>query len=166
MQSYQSKMKVWELKKKKKSMCYIKMAYPFKELAELLYFHHPSLAVSLPPFIYLNVWRKVKFFLNHCSISLLLFLFTSWPCRLACRILVPWPGIEPVPPAVEAQHPYHWTAKEFLREVKFLICFCYSSTHRFYVQSSILSKTCLTWWLIVSRWAKCLLVSPILLVSL
>ena len=43
-------------------MCYIKMAYPFKELAELLYFHHPSLAVSLPPFIYLNVWRKVKFF--------------------------------------------------------------------------------------------------------
>ena len=42
-------------------MCYIKMAYLFKELAELLYFPHLSLAVSLPPFIYLNVWRKVTF---------------------------------------------------------------------------------------------------------
>ena len=28
-------------------------------------------------------------------------------------ILVPRPGIEPVPPAVEAQSPNHWTAREF-----------------------------------------------------
>ena len=33
-------------------------------------------------------------------------------CR-ACRILVPQPDIEPVPPAVDAQSPNHWTAKEF-----------------------------------------------------
>ena len=26
-----------------------------------------------------------------------LFLFIYWPHRTACRILVPWPGIEPVP---------------------------------------------------------------------
>ena len=31
----------------------------------------------------------------------------------ACGILVPWPGIEPVPPAVEAQSSNHWTTREF-----------------------------------------------------
>ena len=31
---------------------------------------------------------------------------------MACGILVPWPGIEPVPPAVEAQSPNRWTARE------------------------------------------------------
>ena len=30
----------------------------------------------------------------------------------ACRILVPQPGIEPVPPAVEARSLNHWTARE------------------------------------------------------
>ena len=31
------------------------------------------------------------------------FFFFFWPYSAACRILVPWPGIEPVPPAMEAQ---------------------------------------------------------------
>ena len=31
---------------------------------------------------------------------------------MACQILVPQPGTEPVPPAVEAQSLNHWTAKE------------------------------------------------------
>ena len=34
------------------------------------------------------------------------------PCHVACRILVPRPGIEPAPPAVEAQHLNHWTTRE------------------------------------------------------
>ena len=33
--------------------------------------------------------------------------------HVACGILVPWPGIKPMLPAVEAQSPNHWTAKEF-----------------------------------------------------
>ena len=32
-----------------------------------------------------------------------LFLYCFWPCHVACEILVPPPGIEPVPPAVEAR---------------------------------------------------------------
>ena len=32
---------------------------------------------------------------------------------LALREASPWPGIEPRPPAEEAQSPNHWTAKEF-----------------------------------------------------
>ena len=31
---------------------------------------------------------------------------------VACRILVPQPGIKPVPPAVEAWSLNHWTARE------------------------------------------------------
>ena len=37
---------------------------------------------------------------------------------LACRILVPrLCGIEPVPPAVEAWNPNHWTARLFSNNV-------------------------------------------------
>ena len=31
-----------------------------------------------------------------------------------CRILVPWPGIKPAPPAVEVQSLNHWTVREIL----------------------------------------------------
>ena len=41
----------------------------------------------------------------------LLFLF-FWLCHTARWILVPRPGIKPIPPAVEAQGPNHWTARE------------------------------------------------------
>ena len=41
-----------------------------------------------------------------------LFFFFFWPHCAACRILVPQPGIEPTPPAVEAQKLNHWTARE------------------------------------------------------
>ena len=40
-----------------------------------------------------------------------------WPRCVACRILVPPPGMEPVPPAVEAQSPNHWTAREVPKDV-------------------------------------------------
>ena len=33
-------------------------------------------------------------------------------CCTACGILVPQPGMEPMPPAVEARSPNHWTARE------------------------------------------------------
>ena len=32
--------------------------------------------------------------------------------HISCRILVPQPGIEPVPPEVEAQSLNHWIARE------------------------------------------------------
>ena len=34
---------------------------------------------------------------------------------MPCWILVPWPGIEPVPPALEVQSPNYWTAQEIHR---------------------------------------------------
>ena len=42
--------------------------------------------------------------------------FFLWPRCVACGILFRRPGIEPVPPAVEAWSPNHWTAREFLVE--------------------------------------------------
>ena len=41
------------------------------------------------------------------------FFFFFWPHLTACGILVPRPGIEPVPPAVEVWNPKHWTTREF-----------------------------------------------------
>ena len=37
---------------------------------------------------------------------------------MECRILVPQLGVEATPPAVEVQHPNHWTAKESPEHVK------------------------------------------------
>ena len=36
---------------------------------------------------------------------------------MACGILVPQPGMEPVPPALEAWSLIHWTSREVLREI-------------------------------------------------
>ena len=38
---------------------------------------------------------------------------------MACGVLVPWPGIEPVPPPWEAQSRNHWTTREVLKMVLF-----------------------------------------------
>ena len=43
----------------------------------------------------------------------ILLSFHFWPHFTTCRIVVPWPGIEPAPPAVEAQHTNHWMTREF-----------------------------------------------------
>ena len=44
--------------------------------------------------------------------SILFFSFIFWPRCVACGILAPRPGTEPVPPAVEAWSLNHWTARE------------------------------------------------------
>ena len=36
-----------------------------------------------------------------------------WLHHLACEILFPWPGIKPIPLAVKAWSPNHWTGREF-----------------------------------------------------
>ena len=47
----------------------------------------------------------------HRTDFIFIYLFI-WPRGVACRILVPQPGTEPVPPAVKAQSLNHWTARE------------------------------------------------------
>ena len=58
----------------------------------------------------------------HGHLILSFYFFAS----LACGLLVPWPGIEPVPAAVGARLPSHWTAREvsFLKLVNFFLLHC------------------------------------------
>ena len=49
------------------------------------------------------------FWLSFC------FLFFFWLHHVVCGILVPWSGIEPVAPAVEAWSLNHWTARQVPR---------------------------------------------------
>ena len=45
------------------------------------------------------------------TLSFCFFFFFLFGC-MACRLLVPWPGIKPAPSAADTQSFNHWTAKE------------------------------------------------------
>ena len=45
-------------------------------------------------------------------ITVYVYVFLATPLSLLAG-LVPQPEIKPIPPAVEAQNPNHWTAREF-----------------------------------------------------
>ena len=47
---------------------------------------------------------------THLGRIIFVFLFLLLLCQAACGFLVPWPGIKPVPPALEAWSLNHWTA--------------------------------------------------------
>ena len=49
--------------------------------------------------------------LIYCWLNLIPHFF-FWPHCVVCGILVLWPAIEPVPPAVETRSLNHWTARE------------------------------------------------------
>ena len=63
--------------------------------------------------------RALEVFEQHISYSkcsevffIIIIILIFWPCHVAWGILVPRPGIEPVPSALEAQNLNHWTIKE------------------------------------------------------
>lgn len=102
------------------------------------------------PFVFLALkviaWSRSNAFLNNISsylfsllillalnpvvsflfLSLLLVFVFFWPWHMACGILVPWPGIEPASPAVEAQTLNHWTTSKV---PSFFILFDFSSIY-------------------------------------
>ena len=55
---------------------------------------------------------------NHSNPMVLKLFFV----HSACEILVPRPGIKPVPLAVEVWSLNHWTAREFPNGSKTLVC--------------------------------------------
>ena len=67
---------------------------------------------------------------DRCEVRVLLLLFflkKFWPCRLACWILVPQPGIKFTPCAVKAWSLNHWTTRKvpcfiFLKSVTCSAC--------------------------------------------
>ena len=49
------------------------------------------------------------------------FYFLFWSCHMACGILVPWPGIEPVFPAREVWSLNNWTARSLIFHFQWFI---------------------------------------------
>ena len=77
-------------------------------LFQLLY-SSPLLGSTL----YFLTLKCLIVFIHSSPGSLSIFiLFIYWPCCVACGILVPWPGTEPVSPAVEVPSPNAWTTWE------------------------------------------------------
>ena len=60
-------------------------------------------------------------FTGYLNLFIFKIFFIFWLHHAACGILVPRPGIEPGPPAVEAWSPNHWTAREFPKLSEFLL---------------------------------------------
>ena len=59
--------------------------------------------------------RAVSFFFYVSNVSFIIFIFCfsiSWPCCMACGILVPQQGMEPMPPVLAAWHLSHWATRE------------------------------------------------------
>ena len=76
-----------------------------------------------------------------------LFLFCFWPYHTACGILVPRPGMEPAPPALEVQSLNHWTPRE-VRGLPYLMplhAVSSESQIRLHVWFSDLCSTLITW---------------------
>lgn len=59
----------------------------------------------------MQIWHMLCL-LCHFSVCFGVFYLFVWPCCTACRILVPWPRIEPGLPAEKVLSPNHWTARE------------------------------------------------------
>ena len=59
-------------------------------------------------------WRLYGFVKNTTGVMLCPFLFFFFFFHASCRILVSRPTLKPVPSALGAWSPVHWTAREFL----------------------------------------------------
>ena len=79
--------------------------------------------------------------------AFLSFFFFFWPCHAACGILVPQPGIEHVPPALEAWSLNHWTS----REVPMLLFLDEDTLHE---RSGLLDSETNSWTLCISMDTK------------
>ena len=56
---------------------------------------------------------QTKNIFSSSEVSLLFSLSLFSPCHRACRILIPWTGIEPWPLVVKVQGPNHWITRDF-----------------------------------------------------
>ena len=74
-------------------------------------------------FVYSEVTKvSYRYFIKIVSGVILFVLCFCFGC-MACEILVPQPGIEPVPSTVKARSPNHWTTREFPKNS----CFSFNS---------------------------------------
>ena len=70
-------------------------------------------------YFFFLMWAIFKVFLESVTILLLWFMFWFFSCKI-CGILIPWPGIKPVPTGLEGKD-NHWTTREVTPS-----CLCWS----------------------------------------
>ena len=68
--------------------------------------------ITSPTFLLFLSFLGHSFSASHSSLFFLFIFNFFWLHHAACGILVPWPGIEPMPLAVEAWSLTHWTTRE------------------------------------------------------
>ena len=69
----------------------------------------------------IDIFQNFNFLnINKFVIFILFYVIFSWPCHMAYGILVPQPGIEPSPLALESQNVKHWTFREVLKLSNFI----------------------------------------------
>ena len=78
------------------------------------------------------LWFPFLFIKRDLSLS----FFSFWPCFTACGILVPRPGIELVPPALEVWNLNHWNSRESL----YIYCLLNHLRHKHYQKFSKILK--------------------------
>ena len=65
--------------------------------------------ISLSFFYFLTLLFSEK---KNFKLLLILFIYSSRPHHVVCKVLVPRSGMKPMPPALKAQSSNHWTAGE------------------------------------------------------
>ena len=93
---------------------------------DLLFYHEIGILKCEAKFVFWRQWKLISVQNPMCHmakqkngsvilgklvryIHFFFYLFV----HTACRILLPWPGLEPVPSAVKVQCLKHWTTREF-----------------------------------------------------
>ena len=71
--------------------------------------HHPHLCLHLH--MAFSVCVDVCVCVHLCLLKILYYYYFG-VVPVACRILVSWPGIKPMSPAMEAQSPKHWVTRK------------------------------------------------------
>lgn len=73
---------------------------------------------SISPYSHLYWYPLVSnIYIEYC----LFFFFTFWLCCVTYGLLVPWPGMEPKPSALEVQNLNRWTTGDISRKLNTLI---------------------------------------------
>ena len=73
-------------------------------------------------------------------------LFIFRPHCTACGILVPWPGIQPAPPALEARGLHHWTTREVLILYVYKSCQTVTTKHELTPPPGHIVALSFWWW--------------------
>ena len=106
-----------------------------------------QITTVLEKFLYIPYFKDLSEAEIWFNIHILnLFSFIFWLCSAAWGILVPWPGIKPIAPAVEAWSLNHWTTREVPKGTSLESGLNILKTRCTLIQIKLLVTTKGAWW--------------------